>query len=120
MLRVTQHGQATKSCSICKQSIRRLKQLENEYFCYVCLEKYACPKCNQIYDGCVHCHKKLCDCVKYCTEYDYGGDLTYCIDCFEKQDPETQLYFYFRDKYNEPLTLVEIQTIIKTKQKNND
>ena len=36
-----------------------------------------------------------------------------CLPCFEKQDGETQLYFYFRDKYNETMTLSEIQTIIK-------
>ena len=42
-----------KSCSICKKSIRRLKQLESEFYCYECLDKNACPKCNQIiYDGC--------------------------------------------------------------------
>ena len=32
----------------------------------------------------------------------------------EKQDGETQLYKYFKEKYNEPLTLVYIQKIIKS------
>ena len=36
-----------------------------------------------------------------------------CLPCFEKQDGETQLYKYFKEKYNEPLTLVDIQKIIK-------
>ena len=103
-----------KECSICKQSIRRLKQLESEFYCYECLDKYACPKCNQIYDGCFYCHKKLCDCVEYRVEYDYGGDLIFCIDCFNEQDPEVQLYLYFKNKYDEKMTLSEIQTIIKT------
>ena len=102
-----------KSCSICKKSIRRLKQLESEFYCYECLDKYACPKCNQIYDGCFYCHKKLCDCVEWKIEYENCGDLTYCLSCFELNDPETQLYLYFKQKYDEKLTLDEIQTIIK-------
>ena len=75
--------------------------------------RFACPKCNQIYDGCVHCHKTLCDCVEWKIEYDYAGDMIFCIPCFELQDGETQLYKYFKDKYNEQLTLDDIQKIIK-------
>ena len=107
-----------KSCSKCQKSIRRLKQLESEYYCYECLDTYACPKCNQIYDGCVHCHKTLCGCVEWKIEYDYGGDLTYCLSCFNEQDPETQLYKYFKEKYNEQLSLSEIQKIIKNNNSN--
>ena len=110
-----------KSCSVCQKSIHRLKQLDEDFYCPDCLDKYACPKCDRLYDGCMYCHKKLCDCVEYKIEYEYGGDVYFCLDCFEKQDPETQLYKYFREKYNEQLTLVEIQTIIKNnKSKQNN
>ena len=44
--------------------------------------------------------------------------MIFCIECFEKQDPDTQLYKYFREKYNEQLSLSEIQKIIKSKQNN--
>ena len=110
-----------KSCSICQKSIRRLKQLDEDFYCSECLDKYCCTKCNRLHDGCVYCHKKLCDCVEYRVEYDYGGDLIFCKSCFELQDGESQLYFYFRDKYKEQLTLSEIQTIIKNnKSKQNN
>ena len=107
-----------KRCSICQKSICRVKKIDDDFYCSDCLDKYSCTKCNRLYDGCVYCHKKLCDCVEYRVEYEYGGDLIYCIDCFEMHDPETQLYNYFKEKYNERLTLVEIQKIIKSKQNN--
>ena len=71
-----------------------------------------------MYDGCLKCHKTLCECVEYQVEYENAGDMIFCIECFEKQDPDTQLYKYFREKYNEQLSLSEIQKIIKSKQNN--
>ena len=103
----------SKLCSVCNKSDRRVKQLENDFYCAECLNKYYCTKCNRLYDGCMYCRKKLCDCVEYKIEYEYGGDLILCLSCFEKQNPEVQLYNYFKEKYNEQLTLVEIQKIIK-------
>ena len=102
-----------KECSICKKSIRRVKQLDNEYFCSVCLDTYTCQKCNQLYDGCTYCHKKLCGCIEYHIEYENTYDMYFCKSCFEEQDGETQLYKWFKEKYEEPLSLIEIQTIIK-------
>ena len=104
------------SCSMCKRNDRRVKKLDDDLFCSECLDKYCCTKCNRLYDGCVHCHKKLCDCVEYRVEYDYGGDLTFCLSCFEEQDGEIQLYNYFKNKYNEQLSLSAIQKIIKANQ----
>ena len=50
-----------------------------------------------------------CDCIVYKIEYDYGGDLSCCIQCFEKKDPLTNLYRYFKEKYNETMTLQDIE-----------
>ena len=104
-------------CSVCQKSYCRVKQLDDAFYCCECLDKYCCTKCNKLFDGCMNCHKTLCDCIECKVEYDYGGDLYFCIKCFEGQDPQTNLYKYFRDKYNETLTLQEIQNIIKSKQK---
>ena len=103
---------------MCKRNDRRMKQLDNEYFCHDCLDNYRCEKCNRLYDSCDYCHKKLCDCVEYKVEYDYAGTVMMCLSCFELNDQETQLYLYFRDKYKEQLTLEQIQKIIKAKQHN--
>ena len=102
-----------KPCSMCKRNDRRVKQLDDNFYCHDCLDNYRCEKCNRLYDGCDYWHKRLCDCVKSEIEYDYAGHMIFCIQCFEMQDGETQLYKYFKEKYNETLTLVEIQTIIK-------
>ena len=101
------------TCSLCKRNNCRVKQLDNDYFCQDCLDEYRCSKCNSLYDSCVYCHKKLCDCVEWEVDYDYAGHMILCRPCFELQDPEIQLYFYFRDKYKEQLTLEQIQQIIK-------
>ena len=82
-----------KSCSICQKSIRRLKQLDADFYCAECLDNYRCSKCNSLYDSYVYCHKTLCDCVEFEIEYDYAGDMIFCRPCFELQDGETQLYF---------------------------
>ena len=102
-------------CSVCHKSDFRVKQLDDELYCIECFNRYSCLKCNRLYDGCMFCHKKLCDCIEYKIEYDYGGDLYFCIECFKKQDPEINLYEYFKKKYDEQLTLDEIQKIIKHK-----
>ena len=60
--------------------------------------------------------KQMCNCIDYEVEYDYGIDQILCLDCFEKQDSETQLYRYFTDKCNEQLILEQIQK--RTKQNN--
>ena len=39
--------------------------------------------------------------------------MIFCRPCFEDQDDETQLYEYFKNKYNEKMTLSEIHKIIK-------
>ena len=52
-----------KRCSICQKSICRVKKIDDDFYCSVCLDKYSCTKCNRLYDGCAYCHKKLCDCV---------------------------------------------------------
>ena len=46
---------------------------------------------------------------------DYGAEIHFCNECYEKEDELTILCKYFKEKYNEPLTLVEIQKIIKSK-----
>ena len=62
----------------------------------------------------VHFVVKICECVEYKVEYDYAGNVMMCLPCFENQDGETQIYNYFKNKYNEELTLEQIQQIIKT------
>ena len=84
-----------KSCSMCKRNDCRVKQLDDDFYCHNCLDIYRCEKCNRLYDGCAYCHKKLCDCVEFEIEYDYAGDMILCKSCFEEQDGETQLYFYY-------------------------
>ena len=102
-----------KSCSMCKRNNCRVKQLDDDFYCHDCLDNYRCEKCNRLYDSCDYCHKKLCDCVEYKVEYDYAGTVMMCKKCFEEQDGETQLYLYFKQKYDEQLSLSEIQIIIK-------
>ena len=97
------------TCSMCKRNYCHVKQLDNDFYCSNCLDNYRCLKCNSLYDGCAFCCKLICECVEYKVEYDYAGNVMMCLPCFEKQDGETQLYKYFKEKYNEPLTLVDIQ-----------
>ena len=101
-----------KPCSMCKRNDRRVKQLDDDFYCHDCLDNYRCLKCNSLYDSCSNCSKTLCSCIDYKIEYDYDGDVVFCIPCFEMQDGETQIDF-FKNKYDEKMTLSEIQTIIK-------
>ena len=61
------------------------------------------------------CHKTLCNCTNNAIKYDYDANIHFCNECYENEDELTILYKIFKEKYNEPLTLVEIQTIIKRK-----
>ena len=61
------------------------------------------------------CHKNLCNCTNNEIKYDYDANIHFCNECYENEDELTILYKIFKEKYNEPLTLVEIQTIIKRK-----
>ena len=104
-----------KFCSVCKHCDSRVKQFDDDYYCSLCADMYVCLKCDRLYDSCIHCHKKLCDCIGYKMwkiEYDWGGDLIFCIQCFEKKDPLTNLYKYFKNKYNETLSLQEIEKVM--------
>ena len=100
-------------CSECDRKDVFRKRFDDTFLCYDCYCKFCCLKCKKQYKACNDCSKKLCNCIYYKVEYEYGGDLILCLSCFEKQNPEVQLYNYFKEKYNEQLTLVEIQKIIK-------
>ena len=64
------------------------------------------------------CHKNLCICINNAIKNDYGAEIHFCNECYEKEDELTNLYNCFKEKYNERLTLVEIQKIIRAKQIN--
>ena len=99
-------------CFICGRTNCFFKNVECLDYCCDCFEKLCCQECNRGYDSCIHFHKQLCDCTQYKVEYDWGGDLMFCIQCFEKKDPLTNLYKYFKNKYNETMSLEEIEKIM--------
>ena len=98
-------------CSICKRDDVFKIRYDDYYYCAECSKKYICLKCNRQYNACHQCSKRLCNYINYKVEYDYGDEYL-CIECFEKQDPLTNLYKYFKKKYNETMTLEQIQKIM--------
>ena len=100
-------------CLICKSKDIIKTRYDNLGYCNKCYRKYCCLTCNIEYNNCIMCHKNLCNCTNNAIKYDYGAEIHYCNDCYEKEDELTNLYRYFKDKYKESLTLVEIKKIIK-------
>ena len=65
------------------------------------------------YEGCFWCNKNLCNCEKYTTEYEWGGDVVYCTSCYKKHNlPIEDLYEYFKNKYDEKLSFEEVREIL--------
>ena len=62
-------------CSVRRKSDRRVKQLDDDFYCSEFLDKCSCLKCNMLFDVCVNCHKKLCGCIECRVIYGYGGVL---------------------------------------------
>ena len=71
-----------------------------------------CEKCDVCLDICWDCHILLCEkCDKiYYKVIDYGIDICYCKKCNPIE--VIDLYKYMKDKYDETLTLKQIQNII--------
>ena len=101
-------------CLVCKSKNVIKKRFDDLGYCNKCYRKYCCLTCNIEYESCIICHKNLCNCTDNALKYDYGVEIHFCKNCFEKEDELTNLYKYFKNKYNEPLTLNEIQKIIKS------
>ena len=103
-------------CLVCKSNDIVKKRYDNLGYCNKCYRKYCCLTCNREYNSCIMCNNNLCNCTNNEIKYEYGAEIHYCNDCYEKEDELTNLYLYFKDKYKESLTLVEIQKIIKANQ----
>ena len=102
-------------CLVCKSKDIIKTRYDNLGYCNKCYREYCCLICNIEYNNCIMCQKYLCNCTNNAIKYDYGAEIQFCNECYEKEDELTILYKYFKEKYNEPLTLVEIQKIIKRK-----
>ena len=107
----------TKECSNCEESINidTDKFLKNRG-CYLCKECIAlfCYKCKTLKHKCFQCH------IIQCTNCDDG--YYYCSNSWDDLDiyhyhqcrPITinEILKYFKDKYNEELTIEQIRKII--------
>ena len=91
-------------CLECNKRNVFRKRFENTFLCSIVKVNFAVWNVKDKIKYVMTVVKKMCNCIDYEVEYDYGIDQILCLDCFEKQDSETQLYRYFRNKYNEPLT----------------
>ena len=105
-------------CLVCKSKDIIKKRYDNLGYCNKCYREFCCLTCNREYNGCIMCHKNLCNCTNNAIKYEYGVEIHFCNECYEKEDELSLLYNYFKEKYNENLTLIEIQKIIKAKQHN--
>ena len=103
-------------CLVCKNKEIIKTRYDDLGYCNKCYRKYCCLTCNREFNRCIMCHKFLCNCTNNEIKYEYGAETHYCKSCFEKQDELINLYNYFKNKYNEQLTLIEIQKIIKANQ----
>ena len=105
-----------KECYNCDENINidTDKFLKNRC-CYLCKECMTlfCYKCKQIKHKCFECHILYCDdCDNGCYYSDNWTDIDiyYCHQC----RPITcdEVFKYFKDKYNEELTIEQIRKII--------
>ena len=106
-----------KECYNCDEKIN----IDTEFFflknqgCFLCKDcmKISCYKCKEIKHLCFKCK------IMHCTNCDDGCyysnswndiDINYCNKC--RHITVDELYNYFKNKYNETLTLEQIKKLI--------
>ena len=105
-----------KECYNCDENIYidTDKFLKNRgcYLCKECMELF-CYKCNILKHKCLKCH------IIHCTNCENGCyysnswddiDIYYCHQC--RNIKVDEIHEYFKDKYNEELTLEQITKLI--------
>ena len=105
-----------KECHICAENINidteKFLKTHGWYLCDGCIELF-CYKCKQIKHKCFKCHIIQCtNCENGCYYSDNWTDIDiyYCHEC--RLITCDELYKYFKDKYNEELTIDQIRKII--------
>ena len=82
-------------CIVCRSKEIIKKRYDDLGYCNKCYRKYCCLTCNREYNNCIICNKNLCNCIDNEIKYEYGAEIHYCYECYQKEDEPTNLYKYF-------------------------